>query len=187
MLLGHLAEVVLPQPGGPSNRMALGQLLAYFLRVLRAMPSNTCRQARGAQDLEACSHVSREACIWQSACAELPSVQASCCDITAATPAGKICWFAACHCKDRELSCDETSPGSWQCTCDLCICQHWFTPRDASWPAAGCPRSGPSGPRTLHAFGVTSMLHHNSCCMDSTASMQDVAPHVEATHRCPIT
>ena len=58
MLCGHLAEVVLPQPGGPSNRMALGQLLAYFLRVLRAMPSNTCSQENGSQDLKAYNHVS---------------------------------------------------------------------------------------------------------------------------------
>ena len=69
---------------------------------------------------------------------------------------------------------------------DLHMRKHWSAPQDASWPAAGCPQSGPSGPHTLRAFGVTSLLHHSLCCMDSTASMQDMAPHVEATHICQV-
>ena len=91
MLHSHLAEVVLPQPGGPSNRMARGQLLAYFLRVLRAMLSNTCSQMRSSQDLGACKTcaLSGFAC-GTPARAEVVPMQACCHRNTAAMPAGKM-------------------------------------------------------------------------------------------------
>ena len=54
----NLADVVLPVPGGPSNKTALGLLLAYVRRVPCAILSYTsgCRRAS--------SIVSSIACFW---------------------------------------------------------------------------------------------------------------------------